>query len=239
MLKIIVIFLKSFPSAVAFLWRAFDMKVHRERYTAQERYAFVRKYIYILQKKGRIRTEVFGAGNLPASGAYIMYSNHQGKYDAPGIVGAHERPCSVMAEKRRSWLIFAYQFIDLLEGVRLDRTSMRTQAQGIRQVIEKVRGGKPFIIFPEGGYKKNRNEVRQFMPGAFKCAMKAKCPIVPVVLVDSYKAFEFRLFGTVRTQVHFLPPIQYEEYRDMRSCEIADLVRSQIMEKIDSVVSAQ
>jgi 1-acyl-sn-glycerol-3-phosphate acyltransferase len=59
--------------------------------------------------------------------------------------------------------------------------------------------------------------------------MKAKSPIVPVALVDSYKPFGINSLKQVTTQVHFLPPIYYEEYKEMTSKEVSDLARSRIM----------
>ena len=53
------------------------------------------------------------------------------------------------------------------------------------------------------------------MPGAFKCAVRANCPIVPVLLVDSYKPFEINSLRRVKTQVHFLPAIYPEEYEGL------------------------
>ena len=90
---------------------------------------------------------------------------------------------------------------------------MRQTVRLISEVAEEVAAGRRYIIFPEGGYFHNHNEVREFKPGCFKSAMKAKAPIVPVVLIDSYKVFEVWSIKPVTTQVHYLPAITYEEYK--------------------------
>lgn len=61
--------------------------------------------------------------------------------------------------------------------------------------------------------------------------MKAQCPIVPVALIDSYKPFDVNSIEKIKVQVHFLEPICYEEYKDMKSVEIAKEVKIRI-EKI-------
>ena len=109
---------------------------------------------------------------------------------------------------------------------------MKTQLGTILQVIAEVKEGRRYIIFPEGGYYHNRNNVQEFLPGAFKCAMKAKSPIVPVALIDSYKPFELNSLKPVTTQVHFLEPLYYEDYKELYSKEVAELVRNKIMETI-------
>lgn len=39
--------------------------------------------------------------------------------------------------------------------------------------------------------------------------------------------------GPITTGVHFLKPIFYEEYKDMNTREIAELVKKRIAEKIE------
>ena len=60
--------------------------------------------------------------------------------------------------------------------------------------------------------------------------MKSKA----VALIDSYKVFNIFSFGKVTTQVHYLKPILYEEYKNMKSGEIALLVQ----ERIEQVIKA-
>ena len=53
-----------------------------------------------------------------------------------------------------------------------------------------------------------------------------------LALVDSYKPFGINSLRKVRTQVHFLPPIFYEEYKTMTTPQIAELVKERIGEEI-------
>ena len=57
---------------------------------------------------------------------------------------------------------------------------------------------------------------------------RSRAPIVPVAIIDSYKPFGVNSLRRVRTQVHFLEPILYEEYYEMTTQEISDLVKSRI-----------
>ena len=169
------------------------------RYTLEERYAYAKWVVHQMQHTGRITTKAYGVENLPKKNGYVLYSNHQGKYDALGIVDMHEQPCSIVMDEARSHVMLTAQFLDLLESKRLVLDDMR---QG-REIKEDH---KNFLIFPEGGYTDNHNMVCEFKGGSFKCAQKAKAPIVPVAIINSWKAFESRGLGAVETQVHFLPP---------------------------------
>ena len=74
-----------------------------------------------------------------------------------------------------------------------------------------------------------------FKAGSFKIALKSKAPIVPIALIDSYKVFNSFHIGPITTYVHYLKPITYDEYRDMKTPEIAALVKERIEEKIREV----
>ncbi|MCM1259238.1 MAG: hypothetical protein NC307_15535, partial [Roseburia sp.] len=67
--------------------------------------------------------------------------------------------------------------------------------------------------------------------------MKAKVPIVPVVLVDSYKVFEEWSLRRVNTQVHYLPAIYSKDYDNMTTVEVADIVNDRIRSYIRRVLA--
>ena len=75
--------------------------------------------------------------------------------------------------------------------------------------------------------------MQEFKGGSFKSAVKAKCPIVPVALIDSYKSFDTKSIEKVTVQVHFLKPMLYEEYKDMKTVEIAEEVKKRIEKVIE------
>lgn len=235
MLRLFFVILISLPFVIFYLGKAAYIEKHDERYTEEERYVVARRAVSILQRNGRIRTDVYGTENLPDEGGYVMYPNHQGKYDALGIISGHPRPCTVMIDDKRSHQLITTQFISLLKGSRLDKTDMKQQLKTVLNIVDEVKSGRRYIVFPEGGYYHNRNEVHDFLPGAFKCSIKSRTPIIPVALIDSYKPFELNSLKKVRTQVHFLPPIPYEEYKDMNSKEIAEKTRGRIVAKIKEV----
>ena len=238
MLRLSFIILVSLPFILYYLWKAGYIEKHTENYTEKDRYHIARRAVSIMQHNGFIRTNVFGTENLPEDGGYVMYPNHQGKYDALGIISVHDEPCTVVIDEKRSHLPIADQFVTLLQGSRLDKTDMKSQMKTIVNVTSEVASGRKYIIFPEGGYFHNRNEVKEFLPGAFKCAIKSKRPIVPVALIDSYKPFELNSLKPVTTQVHFLEPLYYDDYKDMTSKEIAELTRNKIVATINDFCEA-
>lgn len=233
MLRLCYVVAVSLPFVMYYLCKAEYIEKHEKNFPEERRYRMAQKCIRIMMRNGRIETESSGQELLPGEGGYIMYSNHQGKYDSLGIMISHPRPCTLVMDAGRSRFPIVDSFIDLVKGQRLDKTDMRSQMKTILKIADEVKRGRRYIVFPEGGYDNNRNQLQEFRPGAFKCAVKAKAPIVPVAIIDSYKPFGMNSLRRVRTQVHFLSPIFYEEYQSMTTVQIAEIVKERIEEAIE------
>lgn len=211
-----------------------------DAYTELQKYNLVLFACRHIRRKGNIKLEYYGNDNLPEEGGYIMYSNHQGRYDAIGIVESHQKPCTYVIDYYRSQVLLLNQATDLLDGKRLDKSDMKGQVRIMQDISNEVKAGRRYLIFPEGGYDDivTDNTVKEFMPGAFKAAIKAQSPIIPIALIDSYKVYLKNSLRRVRVQVHFLEPIPYEEYKGLNTHEISDLVKSKICDKIDEVLAS-
>lgn len=197
----------------------------------------VQHIIRLMKRSGRIDTKAFGAENLPKEGGYIMFPNHQGKYDALGIIHTHEKPCTFVMDEKRSHMPIVRQVVSLLQSKGMVLDDVRQSMQVINEVAKEVKDGRRYIIFPEGGYDdKTDNRLENFKAGTFKSAVKARCPIVPVALVDSYKVFMGWTLKRIETQVHYLRPIFYEEYKGMKTIEIAAMVQERIEQVMNGIV---
>ena len=238
MLKLIYVILMNLHRAPYMIPKMRNRADHPEKYTEEQRYALVHHVIYLMNKTGKITTEAYGLENLPQEGGYMMYPNHQGKYDVLGIMYTHKKPCSFVMDKNKSHTILVREFCDMVQGKRLEKDNPRQGITIINQVADDVAAGKRYILFPEGGYKfNNKNKVCDFKAGSFKIALKSKAPIIPIALIDSYKVFNSFHVGPLTTQVHYLKPIMYVEYKDLKTQEIAELVKQRIQEKIDEVLA--
>lgn len=204
------------------------MAKHPEKYTEEQCYRYATLAVHRMMRAGHIKTKGYGMENLPKEGGYVMFPNHQGKYDALGIVHTHQKPCAIVIDDAKSHMILTSQFIDLVRGKRLVIDDARQTVKLMQQVSEEVKEGRKYIIFPEGGYYHNHNRVCEFKAGCFKSAMKAKAPIVPVVLIDSYKVFEEWSIRPIKTQVHYLPPLYYDEYKGLTTAQVSDIVHDRI-----------
>ena len=129
-------------------------------------------------------------------------------------------------------IILLKQVFRVLRAQMIDRNDVRQGLSVIKKMTKEVLEGRNYIIFAEGTRSKKGNEIGEFKAGTFKSAMNAKCPIVPVALLDAFIPFDKNTIKKTVVQVHFLEPIYYEEYKDMKSKEIAKMVEERIKTKI-------
>lgn len=206
---------------------------HADHYAVEQRYALLKYIDKRANKGGRIRIDAHGLENLPKENGFIFYPNHQGLYDVLAIIEACPRPFSVVMKKEVQNVPFLKQVFACMKAYAIDRDDLKQSMKVIIKVSQEVMQGRNFLIFAEGTRSRNGNQLLDFKGGSFKAAMKAKCPIVPVALIDSYKSFDTNSIKPLTVQVHFLKPLVYEEYKDMKSVEIAAEVKGRIESVIE------
>ena len=203
-----------------------------DNYTEGERYALLKKIVRRANKGGNITVQSYGVENIPNENGFMFYPNHQGLYDVLAIVDACPTPFSVVAKKEVGNVPFLKQVFTCMKAYIMDREDIRQSMQVILNVTKEVKEGRNYLIFAEGTRSKNGNHPLEFKGGSFKAATKARCPIVPVALIDTYKAFDTGSIEPLTVQVHFLKPMYYDEYKDMKTTEIAAEVKRRVEETI-------
>lgn len=212
---------------------------HTDEIPEDKKYALLKKVTVHANKGGRVKIEVHGKENIPREESFVFFPNHQGLFDVLSIIEASARPFSVVAKMEVKNIFFLKQIFTIMKAKFMDRDDVRQSLKIIQEVTEEVKSGRNFLIFPEGTRSKNGNHPGEFKGGSFKCAMKARCPIVPVAMLNAYQAFDTNSIRPVTVQVHFLKPLFYEEYKDMKSTEIAKIVRERIVETIEKAEGEQ
>ena len=206
---------------------------HVDKYTEEEHYKMLRYITYRANKGGNVIIDVHGQENIPKENGFMFFPNHQGMYDVLAIIDACPKPFSVVAKKEVANVPFLKQVFACMKAYMLDREDVRQAMEVIVNVTKEVKKGRNYLIFAEGTRSKKGNQIQDFRGGSFKSATKARCPIVPVVLIDSFKPFDTNSITPVTVQVHFLEPLLYEEYKDMKTNEIAETVKERIQNKIN------
>jgi 1-acyl-sn-glycerol-3-phosphate acyltransferase len=176
-----------------------------------------------------------GAENLPKEGAALYVANHQSYVDVAAVLSAIERPVGFVLKDDLEGIPFFDKWITHMQCVPIARGEARKALEAILKAAKLMKNGHDMMLFPEGTRSRKGNEMLEFHWGSFKCALKAKCPIVPIAFVDSFKVLDQKGIKPVKVQIHYLKPIPYEEYKDLKTNQIAALVRERIHEKINEV----
>lgn len=207
---------------------------HVQKYTEEQHYKMLRFITKRANIGGNVTIETYGEENITKQSGFMFFPNHQGMYDVLAIVASCPKPFSVVAKKEVGNVPFLKQVFACMRAFLIDRDDLRQSMQVIMDVTKEVQRGRNYLIFAEGTRSKEGNKVNEFKGGSFKAATKAKCPIIPVALIDAYKPFDTNSTAPVTVQVHFLPAIEYDEYKNMKTPEIAEMVKNQIQDTINA-----
>ena len=206
---------------------------HVDKYSEEQRYQMLTDIVIRANKGGRVTIQGFGQENIPKENGFMFFPNHQGLYDVLAIMNVCKKPFSAVAKKEVAHVQFLKQVFACMKAYILDREDVRQAMEVMLEITKEVQGGRNYLIFPEGTRSREGNKVHEFKGGSFKPATKAQCPIVPIALIDAFKPFDTNSAKPVTVQVHFLKPLLYEEYKDMKTLEIAKMVK----ERIEKVIA--
>ena len=207
-----------------------------DKYPEEESYRHIQYILKRAIKGGNVNLIVTGQENIPQENGFMLYANHQGMFDILAIAATCDTPIGGVLKKELYNIPFLHQIALCTRSYAMDREDVRQSLTVIQNVIKEVQAGRNYLIFPEGTRSKKGNEMVEFHGGSFRCATKTKCPILPIALVDSFKVLDQKGSAPVSVQLHYLPPIYYEEYKDLKPAEVAALVKERIAAKIAECV---
>lgn len=232
MRRIILMVLYNLPFVPYWWWQLCHFAKHTDDIPEPEKYALLKKITLHANKGGRVKIDVHGKEHIPTDQSFVFFPNHQGLFDVLAIIEACDVPFSVVAKKEVKNVPFLKQVFAIMKAKIMDREDIRQSLQVILDVAQEVKNGRNYLIFPEGTRSKRGNQVGDFKGGSFKCAVRAKAPIVPVALLNAFEPFDRNSIAPVTVQVHFLEPIPYEAYKDLKTTEIAEIVKTRIEQTI-------
>lgn len=213
-------------------WHRKLCKYDSSAYTESEKYNIVRDIVKSINKSANVDINCEGLENIPEENGFVMFPNHQGLFDALVMIDTCDKPITFVIKKEIDKVRPLRRILSVLDVKMIDREDIKQSMKLIINVIQEVRSGRNYVIFAEGTRSRDKNNLLPFKGGSFKSAVKAKAPIVPVAIMDSYKVFDNHSIKRVTVSISYLPPITYEEYKDMKTVDIAKEVKKRIENKI-------
>lgn len=232
--RIVTMVLKNLPIVPGAWQKLCRYAKHPEKYSEEEMYRHIQYILKRAVRGGNIDLQVSGTENIPKEGGFMLYANHQGMFDVLAVAATCDIPVGAVLKKELYDIPFLHQVAICTKSFPMDREDVRQSLTVIQSVIREVKAGRNYLIFPEGTRSRNGNQMGQFHSGSFRCATKSKCPIVPVALVDSFKVLDQKGSKPVTVQIHYLKPICWEEYGNLKTTELAALVKERIAQAIQA-----
>lgn len=125
-------------------------------------------------------------GPIDPEGSYVFCANHASYLDiaAMGVV-LRNFYAFIGKEVIAKVPLFGYMFRRL--HIPVNRESRASGYEVVQRAIHLLHHGRSIVIFPEGGIKsKNLPRLAPFKDGAFKMAIEAQVPVVPITFPHNW-----------------------------------------------------
>ena len=122
-------------------------------------------------------------GEQPESGSYVCVSNHQSFLDIFGMA-RQRREMKWIAKEEIFKLPFFGLYFRLSGDIPVNRGDRESGGAALQKARWYLDRGMPVMIFPEGTRSRD-GKMGAFKPGAFRLAIEAQVPILPVAVTGS------------------------------------------------------
>lgn len=160
-----------------------------------------------------VRLNVVGAHNLTAQRPAVFLYNHRNQIDpfiASALMGAN---WIKVAKKEIASDPLVGTILKLVGATFLDRDDSAAAVGSMREVEERLNNGTSVLVAPEGS-RQHPPEVGTFKKGAFRIAMAAGVPIVPIVIrnAEAVASRDSVLIDPGTVDIAVLPPVAVDTW---------------------------
>ena len=119
---------------------------------------------------------------LDKNQAYVICCNHTSYYDTAAMHVTFPRGLFVGKSDLGKIPVFGYVYKRLY--IVFDRENMHSGARALMRMVDVLRKGTSVLIFPEGRTSDIPPDMYPFQGGAFRAAIQAGVPILPVTMLS-------------------------------------------------------
>ena len=165
-------------------------------------------------------------------GPFVFICNHQNSYDIFTISGAVQPATVSLGKKSLKWIPFFGQMYWLTGNILIDRKNASKAINTIALSAKKIKERKISVwLFPEGTRSKGRG-LLPFKTGAFRTALQADVPIVPVCASNLHNKIKLNRWDNGKMIIEFLDPINIENSEKGNIRQIANGIHAKMDAKI-------
>lgn len=131
----------------------------------------------------KVDTRLFSG--IDKLGSCVYIANHQNNFDMIVAADIVQPKTVTVGKKSLAWIPFFGQLYYLTGNILIDRNNKSKAHDTIGQVVKEIKNrGISIWMFPEGTRSRGRG-LLPFKTGAFKAAIAAGVPIVPICVSDT------------------------------------------------------
>lgn len=182
-----------------------------------------------------VRVNAVGAENIPAEGPVLFVANHRSYFDIFISYQFLTRPCGCVSKIEWSHYPLLKDWIRLLHGVFLDRSTARAGLESTKHIMDELSAGNCFWIYPEGT-RNHEDAMLPFKDGSFRAAFRSGCPILPVTMVGTDDIYEKHrpIVKPGEVTICFGKPIETKELDRPAQKALIQEIHQQIQSTYDS-----
>jgi 1-acyl-sn-glycerol-3-phosphate acyltransferase len=182
------------------------------------------------------RIRFHGVEHVPLTGAVVLVPNHVSYMDPVLATIPIHRPLHYMALEP----FFRMPGLGILiRWCRAFPVRVDEAGQAARAALRLLHRGEPLLIFPEGGRSPD-GTLQRFRAGAFRLALAARAPVVPVTIAGAFEAWppRYRLPRPRRIAVTYHRALTVADLpasadRKAHPALLAELARQRIASALD------
>lgn len=143
---------------------------------------------------------------------YVAVANHISYLDTVLIYAALPSYFRTLAKKEMARVpVFGFVYRQL--AILVDRSSTHSRAKSMRLMWRMLKNECNVAVFPEGTFNETGQAMKQFYDGAFRLAISAQVPVLPMLFPDTYDRWTYTAwykFSPGRNRVVYLPLVPTE-----------------------------
>lgn len=164
---------------------------------------------------------------FPATGGFLLLSNHQSHLDPPFVGLIVPRRVNFVARNTLFKNRFFAWLINSLDAIPIDREGLGLA--GLKETMRRLKRGEIVLLFPEGTRSPD-GEMQPLRPGFSALVQRTGVPIVPVALDGAYQAWprKAKFPRPGRIQIVVGEPISVETAKSLDDRALVALVDQRI-----------
>lgn len=193
------------------------------------------KYLGKVAKLLGLEVEVRIPESLKNIGPVVYICNHQNSYDIFTVSGAVQPGTVSVGKKSLKWIPFFGQMYWLTGNILIDRKNKNKAMNTIDMTARKIREKKLSVwLFPEGTRSYGRG-LLPFKTGAFRTAVKAEVPIVPICASNTHKTINLNRWNNGKMIIEFLAPINISVDERDKIRSITNQTHANMLTKLEAL----